>query len=89
MCDLLRLSLLAAEGEGAQPLLNKLDPVLRTQVLMALLGLLLIGLLLVLMVLIGGRYVRRLARQRPGATASPADDWYRKPLKQQSDAADE
>lgn len=86
---LLGFALWAVEGEGAEPLLNKLDPVLRTQVLMALLGLLLVGLLLVLIVLLGGRYVRRLARHRPGATASSADDWYRKPLQEQSDSADE
>jgi hypothetical protein len=78
MSDLLPLSLLAAEGE---PLLRKLDPVLRTQVLMALLGLVLIGLLLVLLIMMGGRFVRRLARHRTGASAAAAqDDWYRKPL---------
>lgn len=77
MPDLLQLPLWAAESE---PLVRKLDPVLRTQVLMALLGLLLIGLLLILLVLMGGRYVRRLARHRAGASSAAQDDWYRKPL---------
>jgi hypothetical protein len=87
MPDLLQLPLWAAEGE---PLARKLDPVLRTQVLMVLLGLLLIGLLLILLVLMGGRYVRRLARHRPGASSAAAQDaWYRKPLAREIHESDD
>jgi hypothetical protein len=78
--------LLAAEEE---PLLDKLDPVLRTKVLMALLGLILLGLALVLLVMMGGRYVRRLARQRPGSSQSVQDEWYRKPLVSEADESDD
>jgi hypothetical protein len=76
----------AADGQPAEPLLNRLDPVLRTQVLMALLGLLLLGLLLVLVVLVGARYARRLARHRPAAAPPAQDDWCRKPLNQQAES---
>jgi hypothetical protein len=69
--------LLAAQEE---PLLHRLDPVLRTKVFMALLGLVLLGLVLVLLVMVGGHYVRRLSRQRPGASQLDQDAWYRKPL---------
>lgn len=73
----------------AQPMLRKLDPVTRAQVFMALLGLILLGLLLILVVMVGGHYVRRLARHRP-ATTSPQDLWYRKPLVPESpEASDE
>jgi hypothetical protein len=51
---------------------DRLDPVRRAQVLMALLGLLLLGFLLIMLVLVGGRYARRLARQRP-ANRSPSE----------------
>jgi hypothetical protein len=86
MSDLLQLALWAAEGE---PLVRKLDPVLRAQVLMALLGLLLLGLLLIALVLMGGRYVRRLARHRPGTSPLAQDDWYRKPLAGNQDESED
>jgi hypothetical protein len=50
---------------------------------------LLILLVLILLVVGGARYVRRLARQRPGPTGAPQDDWYRKPLVQQPEPDDE
>ncbi len=81
----LQLPLWAAE----EPLVRKLDPVLRAQVLMTLLGLLLLGLCLIVMVLMGGRYVRRLARHRAGGTGEPKDEWFRKPLVKPSDPADD
>ena len=45
--------------------LERLDPETRTVVIMALLGLVLLGVTLVACVMIGGRWVRRLARQSP------------------------
>lgn len=71
-------TLLGGIPEG--PLWRHLDPVLRTKILMTLLGLILLGLLLVGLVLYGGRYVRRLVRQRSGPTNFRQDDWYRRPL---------
>jgi hypothetical protein len=52
-------------AEANQSPWERLDPVRRTQVLMALLGLLLLGFLMIVLVLVGARQVRRLARQRP------------------------
>ena len=80
-----RVLLLAAE----EPLLHKLDPALRAKVIMALIGLVLLGLALVLLVLVGGRYVRRLARQRTGPMQPGQDDWYRRPLVSESDESDD
>jgi hypothetical protein len=56
--------LLAAE-EAAEPVLERLDPPRRAAVVMALLALTLIGLFLVIFIMIGGHWVRRLARHRP------------------------
>lgn len=64
--------LLAAD---ARSIWDRLDAVRRTQLLMALLALLLLGFLLVLLVLVGGRYVRRLARERKSSQRA-ADRWY-------------
>ena len=78
--------LLAADDK--QPPWDRLDPVRRTQVLMALLGLLLLGFLLIMLVLVGARYVRRLARQRPTGRA-PRDLAGQQPLRQLNEADDE
>ena len=56
--------LLAAESAG--PVLERLDPPRRAAVVMALLGLVLIGLLLVTIAMLGAHWVRRLARHNPG-----------------------
>ena len=50
--------------------LERLDPETRAIAIMALLGLVLLGVTLVACVMIGGRWVRRLARQSPHSTAS-------------------
>jgi hypothetical protein len=50
----------------AEPPLERLPPTERATVLMALLGLVLVGLFLVACVMIGAHWVRRLARHRPG-----------------------
>lgn len=70
--------LLAAE-EKAQPLLMRLDPQDRAKVIMALLGLVLVGVALVAFALMAGRQVVRIARKSHGPT-QPQDDWYRKPI---------
>lgn len=67
-------SLLAAEfpllaiEKSAEPLLERLDPPRRAAVLMAILGLVLLGLALVACVMIGARWVRHLARHQHGRT---------------------
>jgi hypothetical protein len=63
----LTFTLLAVE-ESAEPLIERLDPPRRAAVLMAILGLVLVGLTLVACVMIGGRWVRRLARHELGRT---------------------
>lgn len=68
----LALVLLAVE-ESAEPLIERLDPPRRAAVLMAILGLVLLGLTLVACVMIGGRWVRHLARQRHGRTTLTAN----------------
>lgn len=55
-------------AEAAEPLIERLDPPRRAAVLMAILGLVLLGLLVVTCVMIGGRWMRRVARQRHGPT---------------------
>lgn len=78
--------LLAAE-EKARPLLMRLDPESRAMVVMALLGLVLVGVALVAMTMMIGRQVLRNARASHGPTRLHEDDWYRKPLN--SDQADD
>jgi hypothetical protein len=71
--------LLAAE-EKARPLLLRLDPQNRAKVLMALLGLVLVGIGLVALTVMAGRQVLRIARTSHGPTRRYEDDWHRKPL---------
>src|SRR3954454_22311230 len=47
------------------PVLERLDPPRRAAVVMALLGLTLVGLFIITTILVGGHWVRRLARHRP------------------------
>ncbi len=63
----LALALLAVEESGER-LIERLDPPRRAAVLMAILGLVLVGLTLVACVMIGGRWARRLARHELGPT---------------------
>jgi hypothetical protein len=67
-------------ADGNPPLWQRLDPVQRARVMMALLALVLLGLLLVVLVMFGGRVVRRLARKGTGPSRSYPDDWYSQPL---------
>ncbi len=61
-----------ATQEPSLSILERLDPPRRAAVIMALLGLTLIGLFLITFVMIGGHWVRRLARQRPRSRNSAA-----------------
>ncbi|MCC6493998.1 MAG: hypothetical protein IT424_13370 [Pirellulales bacterium] len=72
--------LLLAEAAGGQ----KLPPPARAAVLMALLGIALLGMLLVAVVLLGGNWVRRQGNYRRGPSV-PRD---RTPLIREPDAAD-
>lgn len=73
-------SMLSAAEEKAEPLLMRLDPQSRAKVVMALLGLVLVGVALVVMVITGRRLVVRIARRSYQPTPTHEDDWYRKPL---------
>lgn len=70
---------LAAEKQS-EPLLTRLDPATRAKVLMALLGLVLVGLSLVALAWWGGRRVRQVASKPLPPTQPNEDRWYRKPL---------
>ena len=72
--------LVAVTDETTQPLLWRLDPRQRASVLMAILGVVLVGIVLVALAILGGRYVMRLARKRSRPTPSADELWYRKPL---------
>jgi hypothetical protein len=75
-------ALFAAQQAG-DAVLERLDPPRRAAVVMALLGLTLIGLFLIVFVMVGGHWVRRLARHRPGRRAArslPADAQLREAL---------
>ena len=71
---------LLAANEKAQPLLLRLDPESRTKVVMALLGLVLVGVGLVALTMMAGRQVLRIARTSHGPTQRREEEWYRKPL---------
>ena len=51
--------------KDAGPALEQMKPAQRVAVIMALLGLTLIGLFLITFIMVGGHWVRRLARHRP------------------------
>lgn len=69
-----RLPSLFAAIQDAQPVLEKLDPPRRAAVVMALLALTLIGLFSVVFIMVGGHWVRRMARHRPGKGGATAAD---------------
>ncbi|MEX2316859.1 MAG: hypothetical protein WD669_06895 [Pirellulales bacterium] len=56
--------------QPTRPVLERLDPPRRAIVLMAILGLVLTGLMLVAGAMIGARWVRRMARQKPRSSQS-------------------
>ncbi len=62
-------TLLLGVEKVALPVLERLDPQRRAAVVMALLGLTLVGLFLIVLAMLGGHWARRLARHRPGNSA--------------------
>ena len=71
---------LVATSEKAEPLIMRLDPERRAKVLMALLAVILVGCALIYLTILGGRRLRRIAKQLPTVRPPSGDDWYRKPL---------
>jgi hypothetical protein len=71
---------LAAAEEKGKSLLERLDPESRAKVVMALLALVLVGVGLVLLTIVAGRHLRRIARHSPEKAPRHEDDWSRKPL---------
>lgn len=51
--------------KAVEPVLERIDPPRRAAIIMALLALTLIGLFLIVFAMVGGHWVRRLARHRP------------------------
>ena len=72
--------LLFAVDQQAEPLLVRLDPERRAKMLMALVGVVLVGLGLVALAWLGGRRMRRITRKPLPPTQHAQDSWYRKPL---------
>jgi hypothetical protein len=70
-------------------LIDRLPPVTKARILMALLGIIVLGLTLILMIVLGGRYVRRLSRAQVPSRPHRDDDWYRKPLTPPDETPDE
>src|SRR6187455_3034843 len=60
------VSVIFAAQKAGDAVIEQLDPPRRAAVVMALLGLTLVGLFLITFVIVGGHWVRRLARHRPG-----------------------
>jgi hypothetical protein len=60
--------------QASKPLLERLDPPRRAAVVMALLALVLTGLFFVACIMLGGHWVRRLARHKPRAQAANSTD---------------
>jgi len=63
-------TVLVAAQQSTAPVLERLDAPRRAAVVMALLALTLIGLFLITLAMVGGHWVRRLARHRPGRRVS-------------------
>ena len=60
------MAILFAAQQAGDAVFERLDPPRRAAVVMALLGLTLVGLFLITFVMVGGHWVRKLARHRPG-----------------------
>ncbi len=65
---------------AAPPLAAVLPPPLRAKLIMAILGIVVLGIGLVAMVVLGGWAVKRLARHRSGPSKPLDDAWYKRPL---------
>ncbi|HVA50831.1 MAG TPA: hypothetical protein VNH11_31095 [Pirellulales bacterium] len=60
-----------------------LPPLLWTKLLLALLGIVVLGIGMAIMVVLGGRAVKRLARHRTDASKPADESWYQRPLDEQ------
>ena len=69
LLDSLNLTWFILAQEEIKPVLERIDPPRRAAIIMALLGLTLVGLFLIILAMVGGHWARRLARQRPIASA--------------------
>lgn len=69
------VSLMLGAQKAVEPVLERLDPPQRAAVVMALLALTLIGLFLITFAMVGGHWVRRLARHRPGSGGKRRREW--------------
>ena len=65
--------ILLVAQQSTERVLEQLDPPRRAAVVMALLALVLVGLLLVTIAMLGGHWVRRLARYKPGHWRAASD----------------
>lgn len=79
--------LLQPSPQRPKLVIQRLEPQLRAELLMAFLGLVLIGLALVVLVILWAHHVRRLARMRNQAGTETEDRWYAKPLAAGNDRA--
>ncbi len=61
-------------------MVGAIEPLLRAKLLMALLGLIVLGLGLMVLVIMGGRYAHRIARTSLPPSQTHDDRWYAKPL---------
>jgi hypothetical protein len=64
--DVRPMSMVDVSQQSAAPVIEQLNPPQRVAVVMALLALVLTGLFLVTIAMLGGHWVRRLARHMPG-----------------------
>ena len=69
--------LLGADDPATKP---AVPPPVRAKLMMALLGMVVLGIGLVVAAILGGWMVRRLARHRPAPSGTVDDAWYAKPL---------
>lgn len=84
------LVVVLADAEAAQkPLWQRLDELTRGRIVLALVGLILLGFLLVFVTVAGGAIIRRIARQRPPPRKRELSDWDRKqPVEESQDKSD-
>lgn len=65
------IALMVPQAEAARPVIDASPSPNRAAMLMALLGLVLLGLGMIACVMIGGRWVRKIARERPRPDLAP------------------
>jgi hypothetical protein len=78
-CRIVSHPLLADVPPPPQRLIDKLDPVTRTKLLMVFLGLVILALGMMVMISMGARFVRRLSKDSRQPTPIRHDAWYKRP----------